>query len=296
MIYPAHFRRDENRCVQEVQTVEVHCRNCARLAAQEAPPGMVQTAYLCGLLHDMGKYTLAFARYIEQASRDESVRRGSVNHTFAGARFALERWHTPPSGSLRDLTSELIAFAAGSHHGQFDCIDEDGKDGYQHRQTAADIGYGEAKAAFLSRCATEAELDTLFMAAVEEMAQAMERFRPIAGTDEEMLFQYAMLSRQILSAVIDGDRRDTAEFCLGISIPHQVKEESALWQRCLRKVENRLQSFTDESEINRARPDDFRPLQSGGQVGRGHLPAEYPHRGRENAGRPSLCFGDSRRT
>lgn len=253
MIYPAHIRRDENGCVQEVQTVEVHCRNCARLAAQEAPPGMVQTAYLCGLLHDMGKYTLAFARYIEQASRDESVRRGSVNHTFAGARFALERWHTPPSGSLRDLTSELIAFAAGSHHGQFDCIDEDGKDGYQHRQTAADIGYGEAKAAFLSRCATEAELDTLFMAAVEEMAQAMERFRPIAGTDEEMLFQYAMLSRQILSAVIDGDRRDTAEFCLGISIPHQVKEESALWQRCLRKVENRLQSFTDESEINRAR-------------------------------------------
>ena len=43
MIYPAHIRRDENGCVQEVQTVEVHCRNCARLAAQEAPPGMVLT-------------------------------------------------------------------------------------------------------------------------------------------------------------------------------------------------------------------------------------------------------------
>ena len=110
-----------------------------------------------------------------------------------------------------------------------------------------------SESGLLSRCATEAELDTLFMAAVEEMAQAMERFRPIAGTDEEMLFQHAMLSRQILSAVIDGDRRDTAEFCLGISIPHQVKEESAIWQRCLRKVENRLQSFTDESEINQAR-------------------------------------------
>ena len=36
MIYPAHIRRDENGGVQEVQTVEVHCRNCARLAAQEA--------------------------------------------------------------------------------------------------------------------------------------------------------------------------------------------------------------------------------------------------------------------
>ena len=140
MIYPAHFRRDENRCVQEVQTVEVHCRNCARLAAQEAPPGMVQTAYLCGLLHDMGKYTLAFARYIEQASRDESVRRGSVNHTFAGARFALERWHTPPSGSLRDLTSELNSVSEGYHHAQFDSIQEEGKDGYQQMQTAADLG------------------------------------------------------------------------------------------------------------------------------------------------------------
>lgn len=128
-----------------------------------------------------------------------------------------------PSGGVRELTSELVAFAAGSHHGLFDCIDGEGKDGYRHRLTAPDIGYEEAKTAFLSRCATQAELDALFQEAVEEIAQAMERFRPIAQTSEDMLFLFSLLSRQILSAVIDGDRRDTAAFCLGRSLPRRIE-------------------------------------------------------------------------
>lgn len=179
MTYPAHLRSDAGGNVI-VQSVESHCRNCARLAVQESPPGMAQTAYLCGLLHDMGKFTGTFANYLMQAAQGVPVRRGSVNHTFAGARFALERWHTSRTGDIRDLTSEMIAFVAGSHHGQFDGIDESGKNGYQHRLTAPDIGYAEAKAAFLSQCAAETELDTLFMAAVEEVTQAMARFRAIA--------------------------------------------------------------------------------------------------------------------
>lgn len=252
MLYPAHIRLDESGH-EHVQTVEDHCKNCACLAAQEAPPGMERTTYLCGLLHDMGKFTQAFAGYITKAARNLPVQRGSVNHTFAGARYALESWHSAPSGGVRELTSELVAFAAGSHHGLFDCIDGEGKDGYRHRLTAPDIGYEEAKTAFLSRCATQAELDALFQEAVEEIAQAMERFRPIAQTSEDMLFLFSLLSRQILSAVIDGDRRDTAAFCLGRSLPRRIEAGSDLWQRCLQTVEARLQAFPHESEIHRAR-------------------------------------------
>ncbi len=252
MTYPAHLRSDAGGNVI-VQSVESHCRNCARLAVQESPPGMAQTAYLCGLLHDMGKFTGTFANYLMQAAQGVPVRRGSVNHTFAGARFALERWHTSRTGDIRDLTSEMIAFVAGSHHGQFDGIDESGKNGYQHRLTAPDIGYAEAKAAFLSQCAAETELDTLFMAAVEEVTQAMARFRAIARNQGEMLFLFSMLSRQLLSAVMDGDRRDTAEFYADGALPYRINAEPSLWRRCLLTVEARLQAFSDDSAINRAR-------------------------------------------
>lgn len=88
MTYPAHLRSDAGGNVI-VQSVESHCRNCARLAAQESPPDMAQTAYLCGLLHDMGKFTGTFANYLMQAAQGVPVRRGSVNHTFAGARLRL---------------------------------------------------------------------------------------------------------------------------------------------------------------------------------------------------------------
>ena len=251
MDYPAHIRYDGGNAI--VQTVEAHCKGCAMLAAAAAAPNMTKTAYLCGLLHDMGKYTEAFSVYIRRVTAGEYAPRGSVNHTFAGARFALERWHTG-SGDVRDLASELIAFSAAAHHGQFDCIGEDGQDGFLHRLTAPGIGYPEARAAFLTHCATEAELDGLFATSVEEVERAMAVFRPNVKTSQEMLFQFAMLARHTLSAVIDGDRRDTAAFHLGAPPPARTPD----WQRCLQAVEDKLQALSGAagvtpSEINRVR-------------------------------------------
>lgn len=151
MCFHAHFRKDDTGKL-EFQAVAEHCRQCAAYAYRAAPPGLGKTSYLAGLLHDMGKYPEAFQQYIRLLADGENVRRGSVNHTFAGARYALERWHTDTGQSFRNLTSELIAFAAGAHHGQFDCIAPDGADGYRHRLDAEGIGYEQARADFLRDC------------------------------------------------------------------------------------------------------------------------------------------------
>ena len=133
MTYSAHIRHDEagQECVQ---SVEEHCRNCAHYASEQNVAGLRNAAYLSGLIHDMGKYTVTFRDYITRASLGEPVRRGSVNHTFAGVRFALERWHISDKPTPRNMACEIIAVAAGAHHGMFDCIDPDGKDGLLHRQ------------------------------------------------------------------------------------------------------------------------------------------------------------------
>ena len=45
----------------------------------------------------------------------KSVRRGSVIHSFAAARFFLERFHSTDSfSSFRDMTAELLAYSTGA--------------------------------------------------------------------------------------------------------------------------------------------------------------------------------------
>ena len=136
MDFPAHIRLEVMG--RTVQTVETHCRHCAAYAAAAAPRGMGQTAFLAGLLHDCGKYTAVFKDYITRAAAGEPVRRGSVNHTFAGVRLAMERWHHG-ADPFRRLTCEIIAFAVGSHHGQFDCIAPDGTDTFTALPTGVSI-------------------------------------------------------------------------------------------------------------------------------------------------------------
>lgn len=145
--YIAHIRKEngtDGSEVEIIQTVKTHCWQTANYAADAlACVGLSQSARLAGLLHDCGKLTHAYQTYLIRAFHGEPVRRGSVNHTFAGVRLLLERYHHDAL-DLPDIACEVLALAVGSHHGWFDCVDEHKKSGFQHRLTKADIGYEEA--------------------------------------------------------------------------------------------------------------------------------------------------------
>lgn len=121
MDYPAHIRQDAD-CDKVIQTVAQHDRAVADYASAKNVAGLKQTAYLAGLLHDLGKCTEDFSEYINKAAAGEPVRRGSVNHTFAGVRFVMERWHSPKPRTPQNMACDLIAYAIGAHHGLFDCL------------------------------------------------------------------------------------------------------------------------------------------------------------------------------
>lgn len=248
MQYSAHILLEPSG-VYCVQTVEAHCRNCAAYAAATAPSVLRKTAYLAGLLHDMGKYTAAFQTYLTTAALGGAVRRGSVNHTFAGVRFVMERWHTDAGQSFRNMTAELLAFAVGSHHGQFDCLAPDGTDGFRHRMESEKVDYAEARENFLGNCTTLDELDGLFAQAVQEVTSAQETLQTFS-TGYGILFSVALLARQLLSAVIEGDRRDTAEF-MRAALPEA--QQKADWSEQLAAVEQRLQSLPSRSDVDAAR-------------------------------------------
>ncbi len=130
----AHTREAPEGAVEAVQTVGDHCRKTAEYAGRTLEPaGLSAAGYLAGLVHDAGKYTGQFQTYLQ----DRKGRRGSVNHTFAGVRLLLERFFT--EGDFPGAACELLALAAGGHHGLFDCVDSDGQSGFRHRLTKADI-------------------------------------------------------------------------------------------------------------------------------------------------------------
>lgn len=189
------------------------------------------------------------------------MKRGSVNHTFAGTRLLLERYHTKPE-DYADVVSEILALAVGAHHGWFDCVDEQHKNGFQYRLDKEDIGYEEAIDRFFRLCASPKELDQRFEKARQEMAPLLERICGMTGPeasddryDEETAFYSGLLARLLLSAVMEGDRRDTAEFMNAAQFPQKrtVAALTQLWGNCLERVEDKIDRFPRESEIDRAR-------------------------------------------
>lgn len=232
----------------EEQTLKEHCQNVAAYTANNLQAVHLQKlGYLVGLVHDMGKATKKFDTYIRQAHAGVAVRRGSVNHTFAAVIYIWEKYHKGED-DFQLLTAEFIAYAAGAHHGLFDCVGLEkagvGDFLYRLQKDRAEIGYEEALQNYFAVVTTEAEIDQLFAAAVAEVQAAVDT---IAEP-----FSRGLVARLLVSALIDGDRQDTAEFMGDKQCAKQSGDE-AFWQRNLQFCEAELAKFKQDSEIQLAR-------------------------------------------
>lgn len=250
----AHIREDG-----KIQTGVEHSRHAAEYASRSLTPiGMKTTAYLAALLHDFGKFKREYDHYLEEARAGTAVR-GSVNHTFAGVRFVLEQWHHGNGIGYDEVTAELLAYAIGAHHGLFDCIDVRQNSGFQHRQVKEGIGYAESRSDYLEQCAGLEELNSLFRASVRETTALLNQMASLSQqeddeeADRETAFYVSLLQRMLLSAVIEGDRRDTAEFMNGDAFPKWSEDMRGTWAERLAFLERKLGTLPREKPIDQAR-------------------------------------------
>lgn len=272
MQYPAHIRLEKHgESVNEVvQTVEEHCRNTARYAgAALKNAGLEKSGQTVGMIHDCGKMKAEYRTYLEQAVHQDTPQKKTVNHTFAAVQYLLRKYHHESVIDETDIISEILAFAAGAHHGLFDCIDTVRKSGFQHRLDETKNGYDEAIENFFRLCISECELSDMISAASEELNSVLERLETLTEDWDEYCFYLGLLIRLLLSAVIEGDRRDTAEFMNDCRYPEQPEDMTDIWNTCLRRIEKKLDELPGKTQIAQARKEisqrcrDFADRQGG---------------------------------
>lgn len=227
----------------ETQTVSDHCRNTALYASSSAERRRLSSAmYLAGILHDTGKLSGEFQKYIT----DGKGRRGSVSHSGTGGAFLLDI-----ADKNSKLAAELIACAIYQHHGLMDCI-ADGEDVINRRSANA-----KACQDFL----TKEDADDLLKKASEEISAYVKKIQETAkamsrdsSANKNGMFLIGCLERLILSYLVDADWRDTSEFADG------EKEERAsendrqkLWVEGTDAAEAYVSGFDKKAEINQLR-------------------------------------------
>ncbi|MFW6278222.1 MAG: CRISPR-associated endonuclease Cas3'', partial [Halorhodospira sp.] len=109
----AHSR--PGRPESEWQPLAEHLNNVAAMAAGFAAAfDSAEWGRLAGLWHDLGKYSAAFQDYLRRSARDDgSARRGEVDHSTAGAKYACTQFD---SASTRHI-GRILSYCIAGHHG-----------------------------------------------------------------------------------------------------------------------------------------------------------------------------------
>lgn len=251
--YIAHINNNN-----DIQTCNDHSFGTAKIARDKLSViNLGNIAFLAGILHDAGKYSDEFKKYILDAHSGKIVRKGSVIHSFTGASFILKKYH---SGDLdaKDVTAEIIAYAIASHHGLFDSININGEIGFNYRINKQPQYDDKAISHFFKECISEKNIDDYFKLAQQEIELKLKYLQSNYYDDNcdnkdyiVTLFNFGMVSRLILSSVIDGDRTDTFNFMTDINSFQNTID----WDKYLNNVELYLSSKEFNTPIQKARKE-----------------------------------------
>lgn len=236
-IHVAHVRGQQGTSSFQIQTLESHLRDVAALTeCFAAKAGMPLAGRLVGLLHDFGKYSGMFQRYILSAAGcikpgdpdyiDPIANKGKINHAFAGGQYI---WRRLINKSEVQSMSQMLAICIISHHSCLkDCLDQNKRDVFaddymarseektHHDQCvrACDPSLAAEIAGLLSPPLAREVLGVFggLHKRVEDKCPVGSDRQDILDNENSRDFQQGLLAKFLLSCLLDADRTDSAEF------------------------------------------------------------------------------------
>lgn len=262
----AHINALGNR--QQVKTHLLETAEiCSRLAAKI---GLKNAGALIGLLHDLGKYSEEFQRYIKSAEglynpdEDEWVdagrMKGKVDHSTAGAQLI---WNT--LGALAQkkgqgkVVAQILSLCIASHHsGLIDSVSVTDKFTFLDRMEKPE------EKTHLEECVQNMDVEVREefeqLANLDLVKDVFSIIRKISDdfgnqgnllTSVEEQFHIGFLTRFLFSCLIDADRLNSAEFeDVEKKQIRLNKANPVSWDRAVQTLEHYLQELGGEGYVN----------------------------------------------
>ncbi|MCG7931864.1 MAG: CRISPR-associated helicase Cas3' [Candidatus Thiodiazotropha lotti] len=207
--YYAHSGKDPKK--SDWQRLDDHLIRVATTAGANAKYFNAESlAEICGLLHDLGKYSKEFALRLEGGKR--------VDHATAGARFAADKW--PQLG-------KLLAYVIAGHHAGL----------------ANGIDPGDGRATLKDRLeCTIPLLDDVWKEEISVPAKLS--FPDFIPADNMQGFQTAFLVRMLYSCLVDADYLDTECFYLGLEGKRQQRGQQPSLKTLRERLDYHLQELS----------------------------------------------------
>lgn len=228
---------------------------------------------LLGLMHDFGKYSRKFQKYIYDETGlfnpdlddEESTPNGSkVDHSTAGAQWVYRELRKfGAAQGIGELFGQMLGLCIASHHGEglIDCLDGEGNPKWIERLNKTD------ELTHLAECeqnADEAVLQKAKELAGENLIRSLlKAVKPILSdsmtNDKIKEFYLGCLTRFLFSCLIDADRINSSDFEREAQKEVRHLTEKPDWQTAIDQLEAKLAGFENRypiDEIRRRISDD----------------------------------------
>lgn len=268
--YIAHLRKSDG----QIQSVQAHLKETAALAKVFAQKLNLESAgELLGLMHDFGKYSRKFQKYIHDETGlfnpdlddEESIPNGSkVDHSTAGAQWVYRELRKfGAAQGIGEFLGQMLGLCIASHHGEglIDCLDDEGNTIWKKRFEKDD------ELTHLVECEHNAD-EAIKQKAHELVGENLIRsllnaVKPIlsdqATNNKIKEFYLGCLTRFLFSCLIDADRINSSDFEREDQKDVRRLTEKPDWQSAIDKLEAKLAGFENRypiDEIRRKISDD----------------------------------------
>jgi len=268
--YIAHVRKADGQ-PQFLQTHLTETAEIAKLLA--AKLDLDQAGELLGLMHDFGKYSRKFQKYIHDETGlfnpdlddEESTPNGSkVDHSTAGAQWVYRELRKfGAAQGIGELFGQMLGLCIASHHGEglIDCLDGEGNSKWIERFNKTD------ELTHLAGC--EQKADEIVQQKAYELAgenlirSLLNAVKPILSNqtinNKIKEFYLGCMTRFLFSCLIDADRIDSSDFEREAQKEVRRLTEKTDWQTAIDQLEAKLAGFENRypiDEIRRRISDD----------------------------------------